>query len=262
MSLIYYAAGLFVSFLWGHVLLVFYGLIGSITQVKKMSSARDSLLAQQERRFIAFSIFAMCLTVTASNVLVQYPVYWFGLNELLTYGAFTYPIAFLINDLTNRFYGPSAARRVVYAGFFAGFFVSWILATPRLAIASSLAFLFGQLLDIVVFTPLRRKTWWKAPLAAALVGSALDTVVFFALAFSNFFTFIDQMTGYANGSLMESVVFLGFELPVWLSLAFGDFLVKVVMSLLMLIPYGTILSAVGIPLYQNSKDDSSFVGRK
>ncbi|WP_040298596.1 VUT family protein [Bartonella sp. DB5-6] len=228
-----------------------------------MFPERRFLLAQQERRFIVFSIFAMCFTVTASNVLVQYPVYWFGLNELLTYGAFTYPIAFLINDLTNRFYGPSAARRVVYAGFFAGVFVSWILATPRLAIASSLAFLFGQLLDIIVFTPLRRKTWWKAPLSAALVGSALDTVVFFALAFSSFFTFIDQMTGYANSLLMESIVFWGVEIPVWLSLAFGDFSVKIVMSLLMLIPYGTILSAVGIPLYQNySKDDSSFVGRK
>ncbi len=225
-----------------------------------MSSARDSLLAQQERRFIAFSIFAMCLTVTASNVLVQYPVYWFGLNELLTYGAFTYPIAFLINDLTNRFYGPSAARRVVYAGFFAGFFVSWILATPRLAIASSLAFLFGQLLDIVVFTPLRRKTWWKAPLAAALVGSALDTVVFFALAFSSCFAFIDQITGYIDSSLPGAIILEEVEIPIWLLLAFGDFSVKIIMSLFMLIPYGTILRAVKIPLCKNhSKDETSFI---
>ncbi|WP_208437087.1 VUT family protein [Bartonella taylorii] len=225
-----------------------------------MSSAPDFLLAQQEKRFIAFSIFAMCLTVTASNVLVQYPVYWFGLNELLTYGAFTYPFAFLVNDLTNRFYGPSAARRVVYAGFFAGFFVSWILATPRLAIASSLAFLFGQLLDIVVFTPLRRKTWWKAPLAAALVGSALDTVVFFALAFSSCFSFIDQITGYIDNSLPGATILGEVEIPIWLLLAFGDFSVKIVMSLFMLIPYGTILRAVKIPLCKNhSKDESSFI---
>ncbi|EJF89642.1 hypothetical protein ME1_00412 [Bartonella vinsonii subsp. arupensis OK-94-513] len=225
-----------------------------------MSSAPDLLFPQQERNFIAFSIFAMCLTVTASNILVQYPVYWFDLNELLTYGAFTYPIAFLINDLTNRFYGPAAARRVVYAGFCSGVCVSWILATPRLAIASSLAFLFGQLLDIVVFTPLRRKAWWKAPLAAALVGSALDTVLFFSLAFCGLFTFIDQMTGYTSSSLFGSVVFFGLEVPVWLSLAFGDFLVKVVMSFLMLIPYGTILKTMRLPLYQSHvKDKPSFV---
>ncbi|GAA5096145.1 VUT family protein [Bartonella acomydis] len=228
-----------------------------------MSSKHDFLLAWQEKKYIAFSILAMCATVTASNILVQYPVYWFGLNELLTYGAFTYPFAFLINDLTNRFYGPAAARRVVYAGFFAGVFVSWILATPRLAVASSLAFLFGQLLDIVVFTPLRRKTWWKAPLAAALVGSALDTVVFFALAFSSSFAFVDQVTGYADSSILESTVFGGIAIPIWLSLAFGDFSVKIIMSLFMLLPYGTMLNALKIPLYQgHSKDTSSFMSSK
>ncbi|WP_273756260.1 VUT family protein [Bartonella sp. MM73XJBT] len=217
-----------------------------------MFSARDLLLARQESRYIACSILAMCLAVTASNILVQYPVYWFGLNELLTYGAFTYPFAFLINDLTNRFYGPAAARRVVYAGFFAGVFVSWILATPRLAIASSLAFLFGQLLDIAVFTPLRRKVWWKAPLAAALVGSALDTVVFFALAFSSSFAFIDQMTDYADSSIIESTLWGGVGIPVWFSLAIGDFSIKIIMSLFMLIPYRTILSAMKMPLYHSS----------
>ncbi|EJF74669.1 VUT family protein [Bartonella alsatica] len=217
-----------------------------------MFSTYGFLLAQQKRKCIAFSIFAMCLVVIASNILVQYPVYWFGLNELLTYGAFTYPFAFLINDLTNRFYGPAAARRVVYAGFFAGVFVSWILVTPRLAIASSLAFLFGQLLDIVIFTPLRRKTWWKAPLAAAFVGSALDTVLFFALAFSSSFAFIDQMTGYADSSLVRSFIWGGIGIPVWFSLAFGDFAVKIIMSLFMLIPYGTILRAVRLSLYQSN----------
>ncbi|WP_208435428.1 VUT family protein [Bartonella phoceensis] len=228
-----------------------------------MSSEHGLLFAQKEKKYVAFSILAMCLAVTASNILVQYPVYWFGLNDLLTYGAFTYPFAFLVNDLTNRFYGPSAARRVVYAGFVMGIFVSWILATPRLAIASSLAFLFGQLLDIMVFTPLRHKTWWKAPLAAALVGSALDTVLFFALAFSSCFSFIDQMTGYIDSSLPGNTVLGEVEIPIWLLLAFGDFLVKIIMSLCMLIPYGTILRAVKLPLYRNyAKNKSAFVSKE
>ncbi|MBB4075807.1 hypothetical protein GGR08_000088 [Bartonella fuyuanensis] len=226
-------------------------------------SSSGPLLERKKEKYVAFSVFAMCLAVTASNILVQYPVYWFDLNDLLTYGAFTYPFAFLINDLTNRFYGPSAARRVVYIGFFVGVFVSWILATPRLAIASSVAFLFGQLLDIVVFTPLRRKTWWKAPLAAALVGSALDTMLFFALAFSNFFAALDKITGYDDSSLVESVIWGGIDMPVWLSFAFGDFSVKIVMSLFMLIPYGAIFNIVRFLLYlSHSKDDSSFVCNK
>ncbi|ALE03194.1 Putative preQ0 transporter [Bartonella ancashensis] len=200
------------------------------------------LLKQQKIKLLIWASFAMCCAVTASNVLVQYPIDFFGLHELLTYGAFTYPIAFLINDLVNRFHGPAAARSVVYAGFITGFFVSWMVATPRIAIASSTAFLFGQLLDIMVFTPLRRKTWWKAPLAAALTGSALDTVLFFALAFAGHMSFLDQITGYADGSITESILFWGIEIPVWLSLAFGDFLVKMVMSFLMLIPYGTALT--------------------
>ncbi|AGF75094.1 hypothetical protein BAnh1_12260 [Bartonella australis AUST/NH1] len=210
-----------------------------------MLSAFRFWAVQDAKRYIIISGLAMCVAVTVSNILVQYPVYWFGFSEFLTYGAFTYPIAFLINDLTNRFHGPVAARYVVYAGFIAGFFVSWILATPRLAVASSTAFLFGQLLDIAVFTPLRRQTWWKAPLAAALVGSALDTILFFAVAFSHYFAFIDRITSYVDGSIMDSVAFGGLEIPVWFSLAIGDFSVKIVMSLLMLVPYGTILSYFG-----------------
>ncbi|EYS95489.1 VUT family protein [Bartonella bacilliformis] len=207
-----------------------------------MSSSKRFLAKQHKSRHIIFASLAMCFAVTISNFLVQYPVYWFDLDELLTYGAFTYPLAFLINDLTNRFYGPTAARRVVYAGFIVGFFVSWVVVTPRLAIASSAAFLFGQLLDIVVFTPLRRQTWWKAPLAAAITGSALDTVLFFAIAFASSFSFIDQTTGYVDSSIIDHTVFLGFDIPVWLSLAFGDFSVKILMSLLMLVPYGTVIS--------------------
>ncbi|ATO57973.1 VUT family protein [Bartonella sp. 1-1C] len=215
-----------------------------------MSSAYKSLAAQKKKNCLFFASFAMCVAVVASNILVQYPVGFFSLDELLTYGAFTYPFAFLINDLTNRFYGPDAARRVVYVGFIYAAFISWILATPRLAIASSTAFLFGQLLDIIVFTPLRRKTWWKAPLIAALVSSALDTILFFSLAFASSFSFIDQLVDYSDGSIIDSISVMGIEIPVWISLAFGDFLIKIVMSLFMLVPYGVILKSFRTPFYQ------------
>ena len=196
----------------------------------------------KQTQHLLFAVFAMCVAVTASNVLVQYPFHWFGLEHLLTYGAFTYPFAFLINDLTNRRYGPHAARRIVYAGFIAGLAVSWILASPRLAIASGTAFLFAQLLDILVFNPLRRKTWWIAPLAAAITGSALDTVWFFAVAFSSHFSFIDKLTGYSDSSIPTMTNLMGLEVPVWLSLSCGDFCVKLFMGVFMLLPYGAILA--------------------
>ncbi|WP_297322906.1 VUT family protein [uncultured Bartonella sp.] len=207
----------------------------------------------KQTRHLFLAIFAMCIAVTASNILVQFPLYWFGLEHLLTYGAFTYPFAFLINDLTNRRYGPQAARRIVYAGFVAGFVVSWILASPRLAIASGTAFLFAQLLDIIVFNPLRRKSWWIAPLAAALTGSALDTLWFFAVAFSSHFSFIDRLTGYSDGSITEMTSLIGLDVPVWLSLSLGDFSVKVVMGVLMLLPYGAIL-AIFMPDIYHGED--------
>lgn len=208
----------------------------------------------KQNRHLLLAILAMCIAVTASNILVQYPFHWFGLDHLLTYGAFIYPFAFLINDLTNRRYGPRAARRIVYAGFVSGLVVSWILASPRLAIASGAAFLCAQLLDIAVFNPLRRKTWWKAPLAAAVTGSALDTVLFFAIAFSTHFAFIDTAMGYQDGSIPAMASLFGFDVPVWFSLAFGDFWVKIAMGLFMLLPYGAIL-AIFMPAIYNSKGD-------
>ena len=126
----------------------------------------------------------MALVVVASNILVQYPFDHFGMKDVLTWGAFTYPIAFLVNDLTNRRYGKSAARRVVFAGFLVAVVLSIWLATPRIAIASGTAFLTGQLLDIQVFDRLRRQSWWKAPFMATIFGSVLDTVIFFSLAFA------------------------------------------------------------------------------
>ncbi|EJF91522.1 queuosine precursor transporter [Bartonella tamiae] len=200
-----------------------------------------------------FASIAMCIAVTASNILVQYPFPYFGLEHLLTYGAFTYPFAFLINDLTNRRYGPSAARRVVYVGFIAALMVSWIVASPRLAIASGWAFLFAQLLDIAVFTPLRKKTWWKAPLAAAICGSILDTLLFFAIAFSPYFGFVDHLTGMEESSIFDSVMSFGITIPVWLSLALGDFGVKLVMALFMLLPYGVILAYFMPAIYEEKK---------
>lgn len=189
-----------------------------------------------------FAVFSMCVAVTASNILVQYPFCFFGLEHVLTYGAFIYPFAFLINDLTNRRFGPQMARRVVYAGFIAGLAVSWWLASPRLAIASGSAFLFAQLLDIAVFTPLRHKSWWKAPLAAAVTGSFLDTILFFSIAFAAPFGFIDSMTFQPDRSIQSYGEMFGLPMPVWLSLAIGDFWVKIAMALFMLVPYGAILA--------------------
>ncbi|WP_312470237.1 queuosine precursor transporter [Brucella sp.] len=195
------------------------------------------------------AVIAMCAAVAASNILVQYPFQHFGLGELLTYGAFTYPVAFLVNDLTNRRFGPSAARKVVYAGFVLGVLMSIWLATPRIAIASGSAFLIAQLMDITVFNSLRQKTWWKAPFAAAMFGSVVDTILFFSIAFAASFAWIDAMTGMPDSSLAEPASFLGLGVPLWASLAFGDFFVKVVMGTLMLVPYGAILAIFAPALY-------------
>jgi len=192
--------------------------------------------------FIILAIFAMCVAVVASNILVQYPIVGFGVEDVLTYGAFTYPFAFLINDLTNRCLGARLARRVVYAGFVAAFAVSWLLATPRLALASACAFLFAQLLDIAVFSPLRRNTWWQAPLAGAIAGSILDTILFFSLAFAPLFGFLDAATSHPDGSIASTSVLFTLAMPTWLSLALGDFGIKLIMAGIMLLPYGVILA--------------------
>jgi len=208
-----------------------------MTKYQKLSP-----VASSSHRFIVLAVVAMCVAVVASNILVQYPVVGFGLEDFLTYGAFTYPFAFLINDLTNRCFGPHLARRVVYAGFVAAFAVSWILATPRLALASASAFLFAQLLDIAVFSPLRRKTWWQAPLAAAIAGSMLDTILFFSLAFAPFFGMLDVLTNAPDQSITSLSTLFGLAMPTWLSLALGDFAIKLIMAVAMLLPYGAILA--------------------
>lgn len=179
---------------------------------------------------IAMPVTAMMAVVAASNVLVQHPVPYFGLSEILTYGAFTYPLAFLVNDLTNRRFGPAVARQVVYVGFALAVVLSIWLATPRIALASGSAFLVGQLLDIGVFNRLRRMSWWQAPLAGSLLGSAVDTVLFFSLAFAG------------DADMSGATTYGTITVPLWVGLAFFDFLVKVGCALLALIPYGALMS--------------------
>ncbi len=187
-------------------------------------------------------VAAMALVVVASNVLVQHPFGHFGLQDLLTWGAFTYPVAFLVNDLTNRRFGPQAARKVVLVGFAIAVVLSVVLATPRIAIASGSAFLVAQLLDTQVFDRLRQDAWWKPPLVSTVIGSVVDTVLFFSLAFAPVFSALDTGLGREDGSLPFPVPFLGAEVPLWVSLAIGDFCVKMLVGLAMLAPYGLLLS--------------------
>ena len=183
---------------------------------------------------------AMTFVVVASNILVQYPFEPLGLGDYLTWGAFTYPVAFLVTDLTNRRYGAGMARRLVAVGFVIAVALSIWLATPRIALASGTAFLVGQLLDITVFNRLRRQSWWRAPLIGSVFGSVIDTALFFSLAFAG------------DVEMSGPVDFVGLSLPLWQSLAICDFLVKMLLALLALVPYGALLRAIR-PLEQAEK---------
>ena len=193
---------------------------------------------------IVYSLL-MAGVVLLSNILVQYPVsgtlYGISLADLLTWGAFTYPLAFLVNDLTNRQFGPSAARKVVIAGFIVGVAFSFYASVPRIAIASGTAFLVGQFLDITVFNRLRQQSWWKAPLAGSLFGSVLDTVLFFSISFAAIFAFIGPNDEFALGMAPLFGVF-SLEVPRWVSWALGDLSVKLAFSLIMLLPYAALIS--------------------
>ena len=179
-------------------------------------------------------IIAMAAIVVASNILVQFVV-----GDWLTWGAFTYPFAFLVTDVMNRVYGITAARRVVLAGFAAGVICSLIAAgmdktTLRIAIGSGTAFLIAQLLDVKLFDLLRKSRWWVAPLVSSLIGSATDTALFFGIAFSDLLP-ADANTGWAN----EQVSLLGYgpDTALWVSLATADWLVKFGLALLALVPF-------------------------
>jgi queuosine precursor transporter len=198
------------------------------------------------RRDGLIAIAAMTFVVLASNILVQYPIQAFGLADYLTLGAFTYPVAFLVTDLSNRRFGPAGARRVVYAGFIAAVLLSAVFATPRIAIASGSAFLLAQLLDIAIFQRLRDRAWWAPPFVSSVIASALDTAVFFSLAFycgplpGVGMTISDLLTGIgvADGCL---------ALP-WTTLAAADYLVKLVLAALFIAPYGIMLRFVRPPV--------------
>ncbi len=193
-------------------------------------------------RHLAIAVIAMAIVVVSSNVLVQFPVPGkvgpVALADFLTYGAFTYPIAFLVTDLTNRKFGPASARKVVYVGFACALLLSIWLATPRLAVASGSAFLVAQLLDVTVFNRLRRSaSWWKAPIVSTCLGSVMDTVVFFSVAFSPVFS---ALLGMHDGFAAQQAPLLGAfqpEIPRWISWALGDFSVKMLVSLTLLAPY-------------------------
>jgi|TARA_B100001029_G_C14985135_1_gene408501 uncharacterized integral membrane protein (TIGR00697 family) len=170
--------------------------------------------------------FLMGVVVLISNYLVQFPVHYFGLNEILTYGAFSYPIAFLITDLANRSYGKIKARKIVYIGFSIGITFTILFSTNfgdlisiRVAIGSGTAFIVAQLLDVQIFDQLRKKKWFIAPLTSSLIGSTVDTFLFFSISF------------YATG------------IP-WFTLSLGDLAVKVLVALVMLIPFRILLGTV------------------
>ena len=170
--------------------------------------------------------FLMGIVVLASNYLVQFPIKYYGLEEILTYGAFSYPIAFLITDLANRSFGKIVARKIVYIGFGIGISFTLLFSTNfadlisiRIAIGSGTAFLVAQLLDVQIFDQLRKKKWFVAPLTSSIIGSTIDTFLFFSISF------------YAT------------DIP-WFTLSLGDLAVKIFVALVMLIPFRLLLGTL------------------
>ncbi len=194
-------------------------------------------------------VIAMAIVVVASNILVQFLI----LDGLLTWGAFTYPFAFLVTDIMNRVYGAPAARRVVYAGLVVGIICSLIgsqimleygpAVALRVAIGSASAFLVAQLLDIAVFNRLRDGSWWKAPLVSTVISSIVDTVIFFSVAFSGLFNGFSQMAADQIIWAQDAVPFLnaGPIAPLWVSLAVADWGVKMAIALIALVPFRIII---------------------
>lgn len=192
-------------------------------------------------------ILAMAAIVVASNILVQHLV-----GQWLTLGAFTYPFAFLVTDLTNRLQGAAAARKVVIAGFIVGVICSLIgsqitgefgpLVTLRVAIGSGLAFLAAQLVDITVFNRLRSQGWWRAPFVSTLIGASLDTAIFFSVAFSASLSFIEPGNDVTWATGLLPVLGVGPIAPLWMSLATADWLVKLSLAVVALIPFRVIVT--------------------
>jgi len=179
-----------------------------------------------ENRFFFILAFSMALVVALSNYLVQFPIDYLGLKNLLTYGALSYPVAFLITDLSNRRYGKNTAKKIVYLGFVLGVFITLYFSTNysdfisvRIAVGSGTAFLVAQLIDVNIFDKLRKKIWYAAPLASSLIGSSIDTFLFFSISF------------YGTGIN-------------WITLLLGDLFVKMFVALMMLIPFRLLISHV------------------
>ena len=182
-----------------------------------------------------FLAFFMAIFVALSNFLVQFPITFFGMESILTYGALSYPVTFLITDLANRRYGKNTARQIVYIGFLLGIFLTLFFSTNfsdlisiRIAIGSGIAFLIAQLLDVQIFDKLRKKIWFAAPLTSSFFGSLVDTFLFFFIAF--------------YGTDMN-----------WLTLGIGDFFVKILMALIMLIPFRLLMKKLRDTSYYSKK---------
>ena len=179
-----------------------------------------------EKHFFFILAFLMALVVALSNYLVQFPINYLGLKNLLTYGALSYPVAFLITDLSNRRYGKNTAKKIVYLGFALGVFITLYFSTNysdlisiRIVIGSGTAFLVAQLIDVNIFDKLRNKIWFVAPLTSSLIGSTIDTFLFFSISF------------YGTGIN-------------WITLSFGDLFVKIFVALAMLVPFRLLLSRI------------------
>ncbi|MEO9862945.1 MAG: queuosine precursor transporter [Yoonia sp.] len=198
-------------------------------------------------------VLAMAAIVVASNILVQYLI----LDGLLTWGAFTYPLAFLVTDIMNRLYGAATARKVVFAGLVTGIICSLIgtqiifdseygpyaAVALRVAIGSAVGFGCAQLLDVAVFNKLRDGSWWKAPLGSTLISSTVDTAIFFTIAFSSLFNGLSESAMVEISWAQDAVPFLtvGPDAPLWISLAVADWGVKLVIALLALVPFRIIV---------------------
>ena len=196
-------------------------------------------------------IIAMAAIVVASNILVQHT---FG--SYLTYGAFTYPLSFLVNDIINRLAGVKAARRVVLAGFVVGLVCSFIgtqlhndygpLVTLRVALGSGTAFLVGQFLDVTIFDRLRRAEWWRAPLVSTLIGSTIDSVIFFTIAFAASLTFLEPSSDVSWAAVSGPLLGSGPMVPLWVSLAVADWGVKFGIAVFGLLPFRLIIAKFSI----------------
>ncbi|HSF92067.1 MAG TPA: queuosine precursor transporter [Paracoccaceae bacterium] len=197
-------------------------------------------------RGILFGVIAMAVLVVAANILVQFLV-----GNWLTWGAFTYPFTFLVTDLMNRLYGPTAARKVVIAGFVTGIICSLIgtqimldfgdysapAVTLRIALGSGTAFLLAQLTDVLIFDRLRQGKWWRAPLVSSIVGSSLDTALFFSIAFSASLVFLEPANDVSWAGATLPLLGFGPVVPLWVSLGAADFVVKMLLAMIALVPF-------------------------